>query len=168
MTDTSDPTPDPAVDDDLDGGTSQEQDPAGEDGPNREAQRQRARRREAEAERDAVSAERDILRERITGYQRADVERTAATVLVDPADLWDVGRLDLASVLNEAGDVDTEAVVSAAQALVRERGQRFAHPRADFDGGADRGGRPMPPVSSWDAVFSSAYRDRVARAGGRP
>lgn len=88
---------------------AQDTDAPREGGGNSEAAKWRRRLRDAEAERDALT-------ERLTGLQRAEAERLAGEHIVKGAALWATG-IDVADVLDEAGQVDPEKVAAfSAQA----------------------------------------------------
>lgn len=90
----------------------------------------------------AAEAERDSLAERLTGLQRAEAERLAGEHIVKGAALWATG-IDVADVLDEAGQVDPEKVaVFAAQA---RESLGVEAPR--------RRPRPNPAQSQADAVI---------------
>lgn len=77
--------------------------------PNEEAANYRRRLRETETER-------DTLREQVTGFRRAEVERLAAERLADPSDLWREAQLE--DLLDESGALDTEKVATALDAVL--------------------------------------------------
>lgn len=116
------------------------------DNPNREAAKYRRQLREAEAERDQ-------LRETVTGYRRAEVEKHAeAAGMVRGADLFDLGA-DLGELLAEDGTVDPEKVTAAATAVLADR-PHWRRPPTDFDLGA----RPLSPAGgpTWAEVIRRA------------
>ncbi len=104
-------TPDPATEPGDEGTT---------EGRNSEAARRRVQLRE-------VAAERDALRGQVAALQRAEVERFALDLLVEPGDVWRDG-LDLAEVLDESGAVDPALVDSAITAVI-DRHAHWAAPR---------------------------------------
>lgn len=79
--------------------------------PDREAARYRRQLREAETARDTLAA-------RVTKYQTAEAERLATGPgrLLDPTDLW--RATDLASVVDDDGEIDPEKVTAAVDELV--------------------------------------------------
>ncbi|PPJ24147.1 hypothetical protein C5E45_28280 [Nocardia nova] len=122
-TDASSPTTEPATaiepqlpaepaDPDTAGGATEGEGEQADRG-NREAARYRRQLRDTEAERDA-------LRERITGYERAEAERLAADVLTDPADLWAAG-VKLDDLRSEDGALDAEKVTAAVAGIAEAR-----------------------------------------------
>ncbi len=98
-------------------------------GPGREAARYRTRLREAEAREAALT-------ERLTTYQRREVERLAGERLSTPGDMWLTGP-ELADLLDDDGDVDPVRVTEAVAAVVEARpGWKRPDPPPSFDGGA--------------------------------
>lgn len=77
---------------------------------NREAAKYRHRAKAAEAERDRLT-------ERLQVLQRAEVERLAAAHLADGTDVWRDGA-ELASMLNDQGDIAADKVEATAKALL--------------------------------------------------
>lgn len=100
-------------------------------GGNGEAARYRRQLRDTETER-------DTLRGRVEGFQRAEAERLAAGDLATASDLWLFG-LELSEVLDDAGEVDPDAVRAAAQKITTERPRLGRARRA----GTARGGAAM-------------------------
>lgn len=108
----------------------------------REAAKYRTQLRAAETERDA-------LRANIDGMRRAEINRHAANVLNDPADLWLDTEVDLGEMLDDDGLPDTEKV-NAALAAVIDRHPKWQRqsvtppptlkPTAELRGGATPGG----------------------------
>lgn len=86
------------------------------DTANAEAAKYRRRLRDTEAQLTTTT-------DRLTAYQRRHVEQLAADLLATPADLFDVGQLELTQFLNDDGDIDTDEVLLAATALVDLRPQ---------------------------------------------
>lgn len=84
-----------------------------------EARGLRGRLRDTEAERDGLLAV-------VDGLRRGEVERLAATELVDARDLLD--RHAVAEFLDEAGRVDPAKVSTAAKALIADRPHVAAPP----------------------------------------
>jgi len=152
--------------DDLDEGQTPKD---GEEGQQRDPavvreQRLRARAREAETER-------DVLRARVDRSDTAEVERLAAEIVLDPADLM------LTTTLTElrdptTGEVDPERVRTAAEAAVADRPhwdrreadaahlQRMLRGRARPAGGSRLSGAG----SSTDAAWAQAITPRGKRA----
>lgn len=85
-----------------------------DDNANSQAKRYRLALRAAEAERDALLG-------RVEGFQRAEVERLAAAQLAQSDDLFTVGGIELADLLDENGNVDAELVNAATATLVETR-----------------------------------------------
>lgn len=69
----------------------------------------------------AVEAERDTLAERVATYQRREAEAEIADLLAQPADLWDVGHLDITTVYDDNGDLRADELRAAAGALLEQR-----------------------------------------------
>ncbi|MEU7764355.1 hypothetical protein AB0B25_04450 [Nocardia sp. NPDC049190] len=80
---------------------------------NREAAKYRRQLRDTEAERDS-------LRERVTTYERAEVERLVADHLADPADLW-VSGVELDALRGKDGAIDQDKVKTAVAELLEQR-----------------------------------------------
>ena len=125
-----------------------------DDGPqadeNREAAKYRHRAKAAESERDRLA-------ERLTVFQRAEVERLAGTHLADGQDFWRDGA-QLADVLDDGGNVDPAKVTATASALLEAHGhwRKLSHPAAPAstvtsDGKIGGSGRPS---------FVDAFRRR--------
>lgn len=116
---------------------------------NSEAAKYRRRLRDTEAVRDAHAA-------RIEAFQRRDVSRIAGETLAQPSDLFDVGRRELADLLDDDGEVDEEKVNLASAALLESRpGLAKAKDQvwpADM-GQGNRGGA-FSPAASWAGVLS--------------
>lgn len=65
----------------------------------------------------AAEAERDTLRARLETMQRNEIERLAAEHLKDGTDLWRDGA-QLADLLDDDGNIDTDKIADVAQTLV--------------------------------------------------
>ncbi len=136
-----------------DEGTEPKQDTEGKQGTedkgtgNSEAAKWRIRLRAVEAERDGLAA-------RVAAFTRAEVERHAAPRLADPDDLFSLGKVEVADLLDDEGEVDPEKVEQAVTDLL-ERKPRLARnyePDADgFDGGARKSVSNSPPT--WGSVL---------------
>jgi hypothetical protein len=113
----------------------------------------RRRLRDTEAERDSITAERDALLEKLTARQRADVEALAAQRLTDGSDLWQA--VDLADVLDEAGDID-QAKVATATADLLTRKPHYGRPRPD--NGLGYRSDPVKPARGWEEVLRGTSR----------
>jgi hypothetical protein len=112
---------------------------SGEAALRREAANYRTRLRDTEAER-------DTLRERVAGYQRAEVEGLVGDRLATPADLFLLA--DVSDFIGDDGQVDAERVTERIDAALKERphwakpaGGGLALASAGFQGGPV-GGRP--------------------------
>lgn len=86
-----------------------------------EAAKYRIRAREAETALAEAQA-------RIEQYQRAEVERLASD-LSAPADLFEVGQVSLADLLDEAGNVDSGVVAESVAALIAARPGLAKYPK---------------------------------------
>lgn len=124
---------------------STERENAPENG-NREAAKYRTRLREAEAERDGIRADLDGARQTVERLQRALVETTAASALVDPADLWRHGGVEVSELLADDGTPDAEKVAAVVDGILTERRHlaRPRSPRPDMTQGGT--GTPPPPA----------------------
>jgi hypothetical protein len=103
-----------------------------------------------------TEAERDSLRDRLTTLQRAEVERiaTADDGLARADDLW-LSGLDLASLLDDDGNVDAGKVRQTVAKVLDDRPHwRRAAPVA-FDGGARQ---PAPAGVSMQQVLQGKRR----------
>ena len=125
--------------------------PEAEEAPkgNREA-RYRVERNEARAKRDALAA-------RVEALQTRELHRLAGEHLAQPEDLLTLGRVELAELLDDDGNVDPEAVADAAAALIETRPGLAKNPRVaatDLSQGMGGGGKPKAP--EWVDLF----RDR--------
>lgn len=81
---------------------------------NKEAAKYRTRLREAESKLEAANA-------RVNSLLRKSVETYVAAKLSVPSDLFDIGKVDVADLLDGEGNIDTETVDSAVEALLKER-----------------------------------------------
>ncbi len=98
-----------------------------------------------------VESEVEILRSRVTSFQRADVERHAADLLAQPSDLFDVGAAELDTFLDAEGNVDRDAVQAASTALTENRpGLARERVREDRSQGLASESRAE---ASWSALF---------------
>lgn len=107
--------------------------------PGREAAKYRRKLRETETERDQ-------LREVVDGMRRAEVERIAGATVQNPAGLWAAG-IDVASLLDDAGQVDPAKVQAATQQAAETLG--LARPRPK-NYAAREGSNPSPRQNSDD------------------
>ncbi len=73
----------------------------------------------------AVEAERDGLAQRLTRMQQAEVDRLVASRMADPEDLRVLGKVELADLLDDEGEVDSEKVEQAVTDIL-ERKPRLA------------------------------------------
>lgn len=136
-----------------------QQDPADDETPetgNAEAAKYRRRLRDTEAQRDTVS-------ERLAGYQRREAERIAGEQLSKPGDLFDIGRVELADLLDDGGNVVPELVETALLGVLEERPQlakSFGVRRGPntFGLGAREGSIGGSPKPSWSDVIGGAKR----------
>lgn len=86
-----------------------------EHGGNAEAAKYRRRLRDTEAERDALAV-------KVAAMQTEQVHRIAAEYLSQPGDLFEVGKVELAELLNpDTGEVDPDLVALGVSALLETR-----------------------------------------------
>ncbi|WP_051161336.1 hypothetical protein [Nocardia brevicatena] len=126
--------------------TDAEQQPEG-----REAAKYRRRLRETETERDS-------FRERVAGYERAEVERLAAEMMADPSDLWVAGT-ELDNLRGKDGAIDEKKVRDTIQGLLEQRphwkrAQRTHTPARGLKSGAT--GRSDTLGTDWSQAFAQA------------
>ena len=120
---------------------------------NNEAHNLRTRLREVEEARESDLA-------RIAAYEKAEVERAAATVLVDPEDIW--RHIDAATqetFNDEFGSIVGDRVKEAAQAIVAQRPHLARPQRPPTDQpieGVARRCRPEPKKTEVDLVVGAA------------
>ena len=155
---------------DTNGGDSDAQD-AGEDAGedpdddagdprNREAAKWRVKYREAEAaiaaEREQWTLERGLLTAQIDLMQRGEVERIAAGLLADPADVWRDGT-DLDQLRDADGNVDARKVTAAVKALAAAH-PHWLRPRRPASDGLRSGasGKQFTEPVSWRDAFTPA------------
>lgn len=83
----------------------------------------RAGNREARyrVERNEARQERDTLAQRVAQLQTREAERIASRGLSEPADLFTVGGVTLAELVNDDGDVDPEKVNAVVTAILGAR-----------------------------------------------
>lgn len=122
-------------------------------GGNQEAKKWRLKLRDTEAERDG-------LRERVTTYERAEVERLVADSLADPSDLWVAGT-ELDALRGKDGSIDPGKVKAAVAELLEQRPHwkrtiRPAPQRGTLKSGATSSGDMLS--TSWQAAVGSALR----------
>src|ERR1035437_4246177 len=55
----------------------------------------------------------EALDGRVQALQIAEVERVAGAAMADPSDLWRADGVELAAMLNDAGDIDQDRVREA-------------------------------------------------------
>ena len=97
------------------------------------------------------------LTERVSAMQRKEVERLAENRLAVPSDLFDVGGVLLADLLDDAGDVDQGKVTAAVGELLSTRpGLHFVR-SPTFDGGTRQ------PVTIQSARWSDVLNPRNQR-----
>ncbi len=99
---------------------NKDDDQGGGKGGNAEAAKYRRQLRDTEADRDG-------LRERLTGYERREAERVAANTLADGADLWAAGTT-LDDLRSDDGTLDEAKIAAAAQSITADR-PHWAKPR---------------------------------------
>lgn len=107
----------------------------------------RAARHEAATRRKelrTVEAERDALKGTVTALQRQVAEQLITATeslpyLHNPADLFDIGGVDVADLTDDAGGVDAGKLAAALTALQGERGYLF-------------GPRPTPEYSLFEVM----------------
>ncbi|MEV0711470.1 hypothetical protein [Nocardia aurea] len=160
----SDTTADPTTEATEQGDPIEQQEPQTETGEtseteseqqpgNREAAKYRRQLRSTETERDA-------LRERVTTYERTEVERLAADRLADPSDLW-TGGADLESLRSEDGAIDPEKVRKAVDSVLEshphwQRGSRAARPPAGSLYSGATGSTVGRLQTTWSQAFAAA------------
>lgn len=136
-------------------GSGTDPDGTGDDGGNPEAARFRRRLRDTERERDRLA-------EQVQRMQTADVARVAADTLAEGGDLLALGGTTLPDLLDDDGNVDPDAVRSAAAELVRARpGLRRGPTGAEVRNGIGQGSGPAPRTGgSGSGGWSEALRPR--------
>ncbi len=118
----------------------------GQDGGNSEAARRRRQLRDTEAERDTLAGH-------LERYRTRELERLAAEVLAEPSDLLALGGQGLEAYVNDAGDVDADAVRAAARALVDTRPGLRAPGQRTGPIGQGRVGAPVKSGTSWASAL---------------
>ena len=115
---------------------------------NREAAKYRTRLRETEAQRDTLTA-------RIEAFQKADALRHAGTQLADPEDLFTVGQVKLADLLDDDGNVVPELVETALMGILETRPGlgKAATPRGPSAAGAGNRASYAGSGTSWGSVL---------------
>lgn len=120
---------------------------------NREAAKYRRQLRDTENER-------DTLRERVTGYERAEVERLVADRLADPADLWVAGT-ELDSLRGKDGAIAPEKVKAAVAELLEQRPHWKRPTKSAADARNLKSGATSSDdwvATSWKSAFDSALK----------
>lgn len=138
-------TPDESSHDD---GADTVEEPGGEPskGSNAEAARYRVQLREEQTQHEAT-------RQLLATYQRAAAEAALAELLAQPADLFDVGKVDLADHIDDTGQVNAATLVAAAQELLKTRPGLKAEQTGLRDWGQN-GEAPPGPVG-WKSVIGN-------------
>lgn len=106
----------------------------------------------------AVEAERDELKQRWDDRNRADVEKRAAEMFADPADLWAVTSLE--QMQDEEGLIDPDKAGAELQRVLDEKPHWKKPPpaaRLDVHQGA-RGSVDEPSPPSFGATIKKALR----------
>jgi hypothetical protein len=119
----------------------------------REAASYRRRLRETESERDG-------LRERLEGYERADVERVAGDAGLQVAsDVWTFGAT-LDTLRDEDGAIDHDAVHDLVKEIVKDRAGLQATPVGDIGigKGAAAAGTARAPEVGLSALLKPGQR----------
>ncbi|MFZ3595449.1 hypothetical protein [Streptomyces sp. BH104] len=116
---------------------------------NKEAAKYRTKLREAEAKLEAADA-------RVSGLLRKSVETYVASKLSVPGDLFDIGKVAVADLLDGEGNLDTETIDSAVEALLQERPGLSNGPRP----WGDVGGGNRNSAESAQPTWSDALRGR--------
>ena len=117
---------------------------------NREAAKYRRRLRETETERDTLAA-------RVEAMTRAEIERTTAARLTDPADLWRAG-IQLADLIAGDGSIDTTKLDTAIAAVAEQHPHWAKQPptpnprRAGLRSGA---AAPQGTAPSWSSLLNN-------------
>ncbi|WP_432510654.1 hypothetical protein [Kineococcus sp. SYSU DK001] len=106
--------PEPAPSTDPEPQHEPREDEQREAGPNGEAAKYRRALR-------AVEAERDGLREQLTAARRREVDRLAELLLAQVDDLFTIGGVQLDDLVDVDGQIDEQAVLAAATALLDTR-----------------------------------------------
>lgn len=117
-----------------------------------EAAKYRTRLREAETERDALAS-------RVATLQRAEVARLAGEKLAQGTDVFDIGRTELADVLDADGNVDPALVGERVTELLASRPGLAAPVTTWPDVG--QGKPPAPPAparSTWAEALSRSQQ----------
>ncbi len=141
----------PVTDDDSIPPVGDDQEPASDPKPDREAARYRRQLREAETARDGLLARVDTL-------QRAEVARIAKAQqgpLHNAADLLDLGGVTLEQLRNEAGDIDEKKVTAALEEFRKARAYLF-QPKPKITFGQGRG--ESVDTKSWSEVINGSHR----------
>ncbi|MEK2473055.1 hypothetical protein [Streptomyces noursei] len=96
----------------------------------------------------------EAAQKRIDAMALREIERQAAQRLDVPSDLFDLGKHQVADLLGEGGDVDTEKVTSALDALLKSRPNLAARPA----GWGDVGGGPRSSTDDDTPNWKAALR----------
>lgn len=127
----TDPKTDPAAESET------QEDNSPEASPNSEAAKWRRQLRDVEAERDALA-------ERVRGYQRRECESMVSDLLDVPADLFEIGMVDVNAFYDDDGTLNEGELRAAAGALLEER-PRLGKPRPAGPRWQDFGQHSPPP-----------------------
>jgi hypothetical protein len=120
----------------------------------REAASYRRRLRETETERDS-------LRTRLEGYERAEVERQASAAgLQVPSDVWTFGA-SLETLRGEDGAIDHDAVSGLVSEIVKDRPGLQARPTGDL--GIGRGGAAAGTPQAREVGLSALLKPEARR-----
>ena len=116
------------------------------DSPNAEASRYRRRLRETETDRDQLAA-------KLEDMQKDAIERLLSGTLAKPAGLWAAGH-DVASMLDDDGNIDADKVQQAADQAVETLGLERIGARGPYVPREGRTTTPRP-TPSWEAAFGA-------------
>ncbi|MFE2261394.1 hypothetical protein [Streptomyces griseosporeus] len=123
----------------AEGDTPSEGNPA-----NREAAKYRRQLRETEAKLSAAE-------ERVNRLLRKAIEDQVSSKLAVPADLFDVGKVELSDLLDADGYPDSETIDAAADALLKQRPHLSARPMPwpSVHGGTEDEDDEEAPTRTW-------------------
>lgn len=96
----------------------------------------------------------EAAQKRIDAMLLREVNHQASQRLEVPSDLFDLGKHQLSDLLTDDGDVNTEKVTSAIDALLKDRPNLASRPKSWGDvGGGARGSDDEDDAPDWSAAL---------------
>ena len=104
--------------------------------------------------RDKYLNQRDEARERVSRFQRAEIERLAGKSLSMPGDLFALSGNEIGDYLTEDGEVDPDKVAADVAAILAERpGLEKPRSPVGYDPSAGTGGAAPKGTPTWSDLL---------------